>query len=144
VIFIFDSNSQSSYYKVKCELSRDYLILKNGRKGQIKKGMTVYAHFILTRVSVRLTLFKKLISGSIPHSMPLDSMLMKQGTQVKQHDITDCGPACLASICAYHGLRLSHSENPAVLLLLIRKDQPPGLIEVSKRLGLVARGVRGD
>lgn len=57
--FYFDSNSQSSYYKVKCELSRDYLILKNGRKGQIKKGMTVYAHFILTHRSLFDLLYQK-------------------------------------------------------------------------------------
>ncbi len=57
--FYFDSNSQSSYYKVKCELNRDYLILKNGRKGQIKKGMTVYAHFILTRRSLFDLLYQK-------------------------------------------------------------------------------------
>lgn len=57
--FYFDSNSQSSYYKVKCELNRDYLILKNGRKGQIKKGMTVNAHFILTRRSLFDLLYQK-------------------------------------------------------------------------------------
>lgn len=57
--FYFDSNSQSSYYKVKCELNRDFLILKNGRKGQIKKGMTVYAHFILTRRSLFDLLYQK-------------------------------------------------------------------------------------
>ena len=30
---------------------------------------------------------------------------MKKGVQVKQHDITDCGAACLASISAYFGMR---------------------------------------
>lgn len=57
--FYFDSNTQSSYYKVKCKLNRDYLILKNGRKGYIKKGMTVYAHFILTRRSLFDLLYQK-------------------------------------------------------------------------------------
>ena len=30
---------------------------------------------------------------------------MKKGTEIKQHDITDCGAACLASISAFHGLK---------------------------------------
>jgi len=57
--FYFDDNAQSSYYKVKCELSSDYLSLKNGRRGQLKKGMTVYAHFILTRRSLFDLLYQK-------------------------------------------------------------------------------------
>jgi multidrug resistance efflux pump len=58
--FYYDSNAQTSYYKVKCELGRDYLTLKNGRKGQLKKGMTVYAHFILTRRSLFDLLYQKI------------------------------------------------------------------------------------
>jgi len=58
--FYFDSNTQSSYYKVKCELSRDYLTLKNGRKGELKKGMTVYAHFLLTRRSLFELIYQKI------------------------------------------------------------------------------------
>lgn len=58
--FYFDSSSQTSYYKVKCELSRDYLTLKNGRQGHLKKGMTVYAHFILTRRSLFDLLYQKI------------------------------------------------------------------------------------
>ena len=30
---------------------------------------------------------------------------MKKGVKIKQFDITDCGAACLASICAYYGLQ---------------------------------------
>lgn len=32
---------------------------------------------------------------------------MKKGIEIKQHDITDCGAACLASIAAYYGLHMS-------------------------------------
>ena len=28
---------------------------------------------------------------------------MKKGVKIKQFDITDCGAACLASVCAYYG-----------------------------------------
>lgn len=58
--FYFDNNSQTSYYKVKCELSRDFLTLKNGRQGNLKKGMTVYAHFVLTRRSLFDLLYQKI------------------------------------------------------------------------------------
>jgi membrane fusion protein, peptide pheromone/bacteriocin exporter len=41
------------YYKVKCKLPKNYLILrKNGMKGYLKKGMTVNAHFMVTRRSL--------------------------------------------------------------------------------------------
>ncbi|MEN6354626.1 MAG: HlyD family efflux transporter periplasmic adaptor subunit [Bacteroidales bacterium] len=58
--FYFDDKTNGSYYKVKCELSRDYLLLKNGRKGYIKKGMTLYAQFILTRRSLFEILYQKI------------------------------------------------------------------------------------
>ena len=32
-----------SFYKVKCGMDRDYLQLKNGRTGRLKKGMTYFS-----------------------------------------------------------------------------------------------------
>lgn len=29
----------------------------------------------------------------------------EKGVKIKQFDITDCGAACLASVCAYYGLQ---------------------------------------
>lgn len=58
--FYFDSNTQSSYYKVKCSLEKNHLKLKNGRSGDIKKGMTVYAHFVLTKRSLFDLLYQKI------------------------------------------------------------------------------------
>ncbi|MEA5127954.1 peptidase domain-containing ABC transporter [Proteiniphilum sp.] len=69
---------------------------------------------------------------------------MKRGTKIKQHDITDCGPACLASICAYHGLRYPIAKIRQYAFTDQKGTNLLGLIEVSKRLGLEARGVRGD
>ncbi|MDO5665840.1 MAG: peptidase domain-containing ABC transporter [Bacteroidia bacterium] len=69
---------------------------------------------------------------------------MKKGTKVKQHDITDCGPACLASICAYHGLRYPIAKIRQYAYTDQKGTNLLGLIEVSKRLGLEARGVKGD
>lgn len=69
---------------------------------------------------------------------------MKKGIKVKQHDITDCGPACLASICAYHGLHYPIAKIRQFAFTDQKGTNLLGLIEVSKRLGLEARGVKGD
>lgn len=43
----------NSYYKVKCRLDKNYLVLKKtNRKGYLKKGMTANAHFMITRRSL--------------------------------------------------------------------------------------------
>lgn len=48
------------YYKIKCEIDKDYLILKNGHKGFIKKGMVATVHFMLTKQSLFHLLYQKL------------------------------------------------------------------------------------
>jgi len=57
--FLTDSQG-NSYYKVKCNMERDYLMLKNGRKGLLKKGMTVSVHFMITRRSLFDLLYQRL------------------------------------------------------------------------------------
>ena len=49
--FLADSQG-NSFYKVKCRMERNYLMLKSGQKGVLKKGMTVSAHFMITRRSL--------------------------------------------------------------------------------------------
>lgn len=49
--FLTDSQGHS-FYKVKCEMKRNYLQLKTGRIGKLKKGMTINAHFMVTRRSI--------------------------------------------------------------------------------------------
>lgn len=73
-----------------------------------------------------------------------DTGTMKRGIKVKQHDITDCGPACLASICAYHGLHYPVAKIRQFAFTDQKGTNLLGLIEVSKRLGLEAKGVKGD
>ena len=63
---------------------------------------------------------------------------------VRQHDVTDCGAACLAAIAAYHGVRVpiarvrqfAGTDRDGTTLL--------GLIDAAARLGLVAKGVRAS
>ena len=65
VLDVFEDVSVSadgtqSFYKVYCSLNADHLNLKNGFKGYIKKGMSVYANFIVTRRTAFQLLYDKL------------------------------------------------------------------------------------
>ncbi len=44
-------------FKIRCKMEKDYLFLRNGLKGNIKKGMTIRARFILTERSLYRLLF---------------------------------------------------------------------------------------
>jgi len=50
--FLVDPADNSIYYNVKCELSRNYLLRKDGTKGNLKKGMSVTSHFMITKRSI--------------------------------------------------------------------------------------------
>lgn len=51
--------NQSPYFKVKCKLEKNYLKLKNGYKGQVKKGMTFSANFTIAKRSLYQLLYDK-------------------------------------------------------------------------------------
>lgn len=63
---------------------------------------------------------------------------------IKQHDITDCGAACLASIAAYYKLFIPLSK----IRQFIGTDKDGtniiGMIEGAEKLGFEAKGVKGD
>ncbi|MFW5701250.1 MAG: HlyD family secretion protein, partial [Cyclobacteriaceae bacterium] len=46
-------------FKVKCKLNKNYLLLKNGIKGEIKKGMTLNARFMIAKRSLFQLLYQK-------------------------------------------------------------------------------------
>jgi len=46
-------------FRVKCLFNRNYLVLENGYKGQIKKGMTFMAHFSVARRNLFQLLYEK-------------------------------------------------------------------------------------
>jgi HlyD family secretion protein len=52
--------NDASYYKIYCSLAHNYLQLKNGYKGYIKKGMKVNAHFVVNRRSLFQLLYDKI------------------------------------------------------------------------------------
>lgn len=53
-------NQGSSFYKVKCNMEKKHLTLKNGRQGKLKKGMNVSAHFMVTKRSLFDLLYQKM------------------------------------------------------------------------------------
>lgn len=46
---VFTENGRQPYFKVRCQLDKNQLSLKNGYVGKIKKGMTLQARFFVTR-----------------------------------------------------------------------------------------------
>lgn len=51
--------NNTPYFKVKCQLNKSFLQLKNGYKGNVKKGMTFNANFTVTKRSFYQLLYDK-------------------------------------------------------------------------------------
>ena len=64
--------------------------------------------------------------------------------RVKQHDIADCGAACIASVCAFHGLKLSVAKIRQYAHTDKKGTNVLGMIEALNKLGFIAKGVRAD
>lgn len=67
---------------------------------------------------------------------------MKAGIKIKQHDITDCGAACLASVSAYHGLRLPISKIRQMASTDRKGTNILGLVEACGKLGFEVKAVK--
>lgn len=63
---------------------------------------------------------------------------------IKQHDITDCGAACLATISKQYGLNLSISSIREAAGTDKRGTNVYGMVEAAKSLGFSAQAVKGD
>lgn len=70
-------------------------------------------------------------------------MSHKKGIKVKQHDITDCGAACLASVCAHYGLLFPVSRIRQYAFTDQKGTNVQGMIEAASKLGFAAKGVKG-
>jgi ATP-binding cassette subfamily B protein len=68
---------------------------------------------------------------------------MKQGINIKQHDITDCGAACLASVSAHFGLKFPIARIRQYAFTDTKGTNVLGMIEAANKLGFEAKGVRG-
>jgi ATP-binding cassette, subfamily C, bacteriocin exporter len=63
--------------------------------------------------------------------------------KVLQHDVTDCGAACLASIAAYYNLQLPIARIRQYASTDKKGTNVLGMIEAAEKLGFQAKGVRG-
>jgi ATP-binding cassette subfamily B protein len=63
---------------------------------------------------------------------------------IKQHDITDCGAACLASIAAHYNLQIPIARIRQYAGTDKKGTNVLGLLEAAQKLGFEAKGVRGD
>jgi len=68
---------------------------------------------------------------------------MKKGIKIKQHDITDCGAACLYSVSAWYGLKLPIARIRQFAFTDTKGTNALGMVEAAQRLGFEAKGVRG-
>ena len=63
---------------------------------------------------------------------------------IKQHDITDCGAACIATISRQYGFRTSISKIREVAGTDKQGTNVYGVIMAAEKLGFSAKGVKGD
>lgn len=70
--------------------------------------------------------------------------MKRAGIRIKQHDITDCGAACLASVSAFYRLHLPLSRIRQFAHTDRTGTNIAGLLEAAQKLGFDAKGVRGN
>jgi ABC-type bacteriocin transporter len=68
---------------------------------------------------------------------------MNKKTIIKQHDITDCGAACLASVSAHHGLNFPIARIRQYASTDKRGTNALGMVEAATKLGFMAKAVKG-
>lgn len=69
---------------------------------------------------------------------------MKKYYCIKQHDITDCGAACIATISKQYGLTTSISKIREVAGTDKQGTNAYGLIKAAEQLGFAVKAVKGD
>ena len=63
---------------------------------------------------------------------------------IKQHDITDCGAACLATISKQYGLSTSITKIRQVAGTDKQGTNAYGMVKAAEQLGFTAKGVKGN
>lgn len=69
---------------------------------------------------------------------------MKSSTLIKQHDMRDCGAACLASVAGHYGLQLPIAKIRQLCHTDKRGTNALGLIQGLEQIGFNAKGVRAS
>lgn len=68
---------------------------------------------------------------------------MKKSTLIKQHDIKDCGAACLASVSAHYGLKMPIAKIRQLSHTDTRGTNVLGMVQGLEKMGFNAKGVKG-
>lgn len=68
---------------------------------------------------------------------------MKKDIQIKQHDIKDCGAACLASVAAHYGLKMPIAKIRQICHTDTRGTNVLGMVQGLEKMGFNAKGVKG-
>ena len=68
---------------------------------------------------------------------------MKKETLIKQHDIKDCGAACLASVSTHYGLKIPIAKIRQICHTDKRGTNVLGMVQGLEALGFNAKGVKG-
>lgn len=68
---------------------------------------------------------------------------MKKDTLIKQHDIKDCGAACLASVGAFYGNKMPIAKIRQICHTDTRGTNVLGMIQGLEAMGFNAKGVKG-
>ncbi|WP_343609646.1 peptidase domain-containing ABC transporter [Chryseobacterium oranimense] len=68
---------------------------------------------------------------------------MKKNILVKQHDVKDCGAACLASVATHYGLKMPIAKIRQICHTDTRGTNVLGLIQGLEQMGFNAKGVKG-
>ena len=63
---------------------------------------------------------------------------------IKQHDITDCGAACIATISKQHGLAMPITQIREIAGTDTRGTNAYGIVKAAEELGFSAKAVKGD
>ncbi|MCL1995870.1 MAG: peptidase domain-containing ABC transporter [Defluviitaleaceae bacterium] len=63
---------------------------------------------------------------------------------ILQHDITDCGAACIATISKQHGLKIPITQIREIAGTDKQGTNAAGIIKAAEELGFMAKGVKGD
>ena len=69
--------------------------------------------------------------------------MTKKRIKIKQHDITDCGAACIASIAAHYNYKLPISRIRQYASTDKKGTNVLGMIEAANKIGFTAKGVKG-
>lgn len=70
--------------------------------------------------------------------------LFKRYICIKQYDITDCGAACIATICKQYGLKIPITKIREVAGTDKMGTNAYGMIKAAEKLGFTAKGVKGN